>query len=60
MPHRQLSTRFGYRNDKRLNIVLRDKGPTEEEELEFGEADVLEFICCCCATAVDGTINLLN
>jgi hypothetical protein len=40
--------------------VLRDKGLTEAEELEFGEDEELEFICCCCATAVDTTINLLN
>jgi hypothetical protein len=41
-----------------LNIVLRDKGL--EEELAFWEDEVLEFIRCCCATAVDGSINPLN
>ena len=38
-----------------LNIVLRGKGL--EEELAFWEDEVLEFIRCCCATAVDGSIN---
>ena len=43
-----------------LNIVLRGKG-LEVEVLEFWEEDeVLEFIRCCCATAVDGSINPLN
>ena len=43
-----------------LNIVLRGKG-LEVEELVFWEEDeVSEFIRCCCATAVDGSINPLN
>ena len=38
---------------------LRDKGLGEEEVPR--EDEVLEFTCrCCCATAVDGSINLLN
>jgi hypothetical protein len=40
-----------------LNIVLRDKGLEEEEELVLWE--VLEFICCCCATAVDGIVIII-
>ena len=42
-----------------LNIVLRGKG-LGEEELVLWEDEELEFICCCCATAIDGSINLLN
>jgi hypothetical protein len=38
-----------------LNILLRDNGL--EEELVLWENEVLEFICCCCATAVDGSIK---
>jgi hypothetical protein len=41
-----------------LNILLRDKGL--EEELVLWEDEVLEFICRCSATAVDGSINPLN
>ena len=37
--------------------MLRDKG-LEEELLWVDE--VLEFIRCCCATAVDGSVNPLN
>jgi len=43
-----------------LNKVLRDKGLEGEEELVLWEDEVLEFIRCCCATAVDGSINPLN
>jgi hypothetical protein len=43
-----------------LNIVLRDKGLEEEEELVLWEDEVLEFIRCCCVTAVDGSINPFN
>ena len=39
-----------------LNIVLRGKGL--EEELALWEDEVFEFICCCCATAVDESIPL--
>jgi hypothetical protein len=42
-----------------LNILLRDKG-LQEEELVLWEEEVLEFIRCCCATAVDGSINPSN
>ena len=42
-----------------LNIVLRGKG-LEVGELIFLEDEVLEFIRCCCATAIDGSINPLN
>ncbi|MGB6527980.1 MAG: hypothetical protein WBF33_07715, partial [Candidatus Nitrosopolaris sp.] len=41
-----------------LNILLRDKGLEEEESVPREE--VFEFIRCCCATAVDGSINTLN
>jgi hypothetical protein len=40
-------------------MVLRDKGLVEEE-LVLWEDEVLEFICCCSATATDGSINPLN
>jgi len=43
-----------------LNIVLRDKGLEGEEELVLSEDEVLEFIRCCCATAVDGSISSFN
>ena len=39
--------------------MLRDKG-LEEEELVFCEDEVLEFIRCCCATAVGGSIKPSN
>jgi hypothetical protein len=39
---------------------LRDKGLEEDEELVPREDEVLEFIRCCCATAVDESINPLN
>jgi hypothetical protein len=44
-----------------LNIVLRDKGLEEEdeEELVLWE-EVSEFIPCCNATAVDGSISPFN
>jgi hypothetical protein len=42
-----------------LNIVLRDKG-LEEEELELWEDEVLEFISCCSAIAVGGSISPFN
>ena len=35
-----------------LNIVLRGKG------LALWEDEALEFICCCCTTAVEGSIPL--
>jgi hypothetical protein len=41
-----------------LNIALRGKGL--EEELVLWEDEVLEFIRCCCVTAVDGSINPFN
>jgi hypothetical protein len=41
-----------------LNIVLRDKGL--EEELVLWEDEVLEFISCCSATAVGGSISPFN
>ncbi|MGB6531498.1 MAG: hypothetical protein WBF33_25610 [Candidatus Nitrosopolaris sp.] len=40
-----------------MDILLKDKGL--EEELVPWEDEVLEFIRCCCATAVDGS-NPLN
>jgi hypothetical protein len=43
-----------------LNIVLRDKGLEDDEELVPWD-EVFELICCSCATAVvDESINLLN
>jgi hypothetical protein len=43
-----------------LNIVLRDKGLEGEEALVLSEDEVLEFIRCCCATDVDGSISSFN
>jgi predicted DNA-binding helix-hairpin-helix protein len=43
-----------------LNKVLRDKGLEGEEELVLWEDEVLEFIRCCCATAVDESISPFN
>jgi hypothetical protein len=40
-----------------LNIVFRDNGLEEDEEL-VPRKEVSELICCCCAT--DGSINPLN
>ena len=40
------------------NKVLRDKGLEDEEVL--WEDEVLEFISCCSATAVDGSISSFN
>jgi hypothetical protein len=42
-----------------LNIVLRDKG-LEEEELVLWEDGALEFISCCSATALGGSISPFN
>jgi hypothetical protein len=42
-----------------LNIVLRDKG-LAEEELVLWECEVLEFISCCSATALGGSISPFN
>ena len=42
-----------------LNIALRDKG-LEEEEIVLWVDEVLDFIRCCCATAVDGSISPFN
>ena len=43
-----------------LNMLLSVKGLEEDEELVFWEDGVVEFICCCCATAGDGSISALS